>query len=71
MRHEETVSGSERTLTELKSTAGTARLLDCSIRTIYRLIDRGELQPVRVGRILRFEVDEIDAYVQRNRQQAS
>jgi excisionase family DNA binding protein len=69
MRHEEEVSVRERT-PELKSTAGTARLLDCSVRTIYRLVDRGELQPVRLGRVLRFEVDQIDAYVQRNRQQA-
>jgi len=54
---------------ELRSTAKTARLLDCSVRTVYRLVERGELAPVHVGRVLRFEVDEIRRYLHENREQ--
>ena len=53
---------------ELRSTAKTAAMLDCSIRTVYRLVDRGELRPVRLGRVLRFEIDEIERYLLRNRE---
>ena len=52
----------------MRSTAGTARLLDCSTRTVYRLVDRGELRPVRLGRVFRFELDEIERYLERNRE---
>ena len=60
---------SERSL-ELRSTARTASLLDCSVRTVYRLVGRGELRPVRLGRVLRFELDEIQRYLERHREPA-
>jgi len=67
--HEESVSAVERTTrVQLQSTTKTAALLDCSVRTIYRLVDRGELRPVRLGRVLRFEADEIERYLERNRE---
>jgi excisionase family DNA binding protein len=56
---------------ELRSTAKTAALLDCSTRTIYRLVDRGELRPIRLGRDLRFELVEIERYLERNREPAA
>jgi excisionase family DNA binding protein len=68
MSHRESVSVVERTTPELRSTARTARLLDCSVRTVYRLVERGELAPVRVGRVLRFEVEEIRRYLDQNRE---
>jgi len=71
MSHEQTVSGQERperTIPALRSTANTARLLDCSVRTIYRLVERGELSPVRLGRDLRFELGEIERYLERHRE---
>lgn len=43
-------------------------MLDCSVRTVYRLVERGELAPVRLGRVLRFEVDEIRRYLDLNRE---
>jgi excisionase family DNA binding protein len=43
-------------------------MLDCSVRTLYRLVERGELTPIRVGRDLRFELDEIRAYLDRHRE---
>lgn len=53
---------------ELRSTAHTARLLDCSVRTVYRLVERGKLTPVRLGRDLRFELAEIERYVDKHRE---
>jgi excisionase family DNA binding protein len=53
---------------QLRSTAKTARMLDCSVRTLYRLVERGELSPIRVGRDLRFELDEIRRYLDRHRE---
>ena len=68
MSHDTSVSVIQRTAPELRSTANTARLLDCSVRTVYRLIDRGELVPVRLGRVLRFELEEIERYLDRHRE---
>jgi excisionase family DNA binding protein len=65
--HSPAVSTLDRPPPELRSTAKTAALLDCSIRTVYRLVDRGELRPVRLGRVLRFELDEIERYLSRHR----
>jgi excisionase family DNA binding protein len=55
---------------QLCSTVRTANLLDCSTRTVYRLAAAGELVPVRVGRVLRFELAEIERYLARNREPA-
>jgi excisionase family DNA binding protein len=45
-------------------------MLDCSTRTIYRLVIAGELSPVRVGRVLRFDVNEVREYLERHREAA-
>jgi excisionase family DNA binding protein len=68
MSHDKAVSVVERTDNALKSSAKTAELLDCSVRTIYRLVERGDLAAVRLGRVLRFEVSEIRRYVDENRE---
>jgi excisionase family DNA binding protein len=70
MGHNEAVSVVSRSEPDLRSTAKTAALLDCSTRTIYRLVERGELAPVRLGRVLRFEIDEIRRYLKQNREAA-
>jgi excisionase family DNA binding protein len=62
-----TTSIRTRQLPELRSTASTAQMLGCSTKTIRRLIERGELTPVRLGRHLRFEVTEVERYIERNR----
>jgi excisionase family DNA binding protein len=69
--HTEAVSVADRTdqtEPQLRSTAKTARMLDCSVRTLYRLVDRGELLPIRVGRDLRFEVEDVRRYLDRHRE---
>ena len=35
---------------------------------VMMLVERGELAPVRVGRVLRFEVEEIRRYLDQNRE---
>lgn len=44
-----------------------AKLLDYNIRTVYRLIDRGELETVGRGRLRRITVASLRAYQQRNK----
>jgi excisionase family DNA binding protein len=68
--HTEAVSVTDRTASDpqLRSTAKTARMLDCSVRTLYRLVERGELMPIRVGRDLRFEVEDVRRYLDRHRE---
>jgi excisionase family DNA binding protein len=70
MGHNESVSVAERTEPDLRSTIKTARMLDCSVRTVYRLVERGELAPIRVGRVLRFDLAEIRRYLTENREGA-
>lgn len=47
----------------------TATLFDCSVRTIYRLIDAGELETVGQGKLTRIPDDSITAYIKRHRNQ--
>jgi excisionase family DNA binding protein len=47
--------------------ADTARLLSVSIRTVKRLIEKGELATVGQGRLKRVPYDSIVAYLNRHR----
>ena len=47
---------------------GACDLLSISRNTLYRLVDRGELRPTRVGERLRFQPDDVRAYLERGRQ---
>lgn len=44
-----------------------ADFLQVSERTVHRIVARGELQPFRVGTSLRFDQDELDAYLEASR----
>lgn len=44
--------------------------LGVSERTVFRLIDKGELTGFKVGRAWRFEESDIDSYIERQRQKA-
>ncbi len=48
----------------------TARQLNVCMRTVRRLIMRGDFPAVRVGRCVRVPVDAVRAYVERNMQPA-
>lgn len=49
------------------SKADAAKLLDYSIRTIERLVERGELTQIGSGRLARFDLADLRAYQDRNR----
>jgi excisionase family DNA binding protein len=55
-------------LSPLLSINKVAELLGISRPTVYALIRRGELVPIRVGARLRFETTDVRAYLERNRE---
>ena len=46
------------------STAEAARRLGVTVRTLYRLIDKGELPAYQVGRVIRLQQTEVDAFIE-------
>ena len=44
-----------------------AEILDISTRTLNRLVKRGDIAVVRVGGSLRFTLDDLAAFIERNR----
>lgn len=49
------------------STREAARQLGLTVRTLYRLIDTGELAAYKIGRVIRLKQDDVDDYLQRAR----
>jgi excisionase family DNA binding protein len=45
------------------STAGAARRLGITPRTLYRFIDEGDLTAYRFGRVIRLKQDDVDTYI--------
>lgn len=43
-----------------------AARLKVSTRTLRRLVARGEIAVIRIGRVVRFRVEDIDAWIVRN-----
>ena len=49
------------------STGEAARRLGLASRTLYRLIDHGDLPAYRFGRVIRLKGHDLDVFVERNR----
>jgi excisionase family DNA binding protein len=49
------------------STAAAAKRLGITSRTLYRLIDQGEIPAYRFGRVIRLKHDAVDAFIDRSR----
>lgn len=49
------------------STREAARRLGLTARTLYRLIDNGELPAYRFGRVIRLQAAEVDAFIEQAR----
>jgi excisionase family DNA binding protein len=64
MRHQESAYDSETTA--LLSIDGVAERLNCSPRTVMRLADRGELSRVRIGKLVRFRPEQIEALIEQS-----
>lgn len=45
------------------STAEAARRLGIGARTLYRLIDEGQIPAYKFGRVIRLQVREVDAFI--------
>lgn len=45
------------------------QLLGISERTVYRLMEDDQLHPIKMGKSWRFEQEDIDAYIERMRQE--
>lgn len=54
----------------LLDTRDAAKLLACSAGHVRNLIQRGELTPIRVGKLLRFSVADLQAFIAKQRQAA-
>jgi excisionase family DNA binding protein len=58
-------------LSPLLSINEVAQLLGISRPSVYALIRRGELMPIRVGERARFEPADVREYIERHREQRS
>lgn len=52
---------------EWLNTDGAARRLGLNSRTVYRLVNQGELAAYRFGRVIRIRVQDVDAYIAASR----
>ena len=62
------LAAKEDVLSPLLSINEVGELLGISRPTVYALIRRGELVPIRVGKRIRFDQADIRAYLERNRE---
>ena len=51
----------------LLTVAEAAAILRLGRSTLYRLVEDGEIETVRIGRAVRFEATAVDDFIQRNR----
>jgi excisionase family DNA binding protein len=49
------------------STGEAARRLGVTVRTLYRLIDEGELPAYKFGRVIRLQEGEVDDFISNSR----
>lgn len=56
-----------REMIEWLSTKEAAGRLGITTRTLYRLIDEGSIPAYRIGRVLRLQATDIDAFVDASR----
>jgi len=52
---------------EWLGTTDVAQQLGLTVRTVYRLINDGQLAAHRIGRVIRIRRDDLDAYMQGSR----
>ena len=53
--------------TEFLGTQEAARRLGITTRTLYRLIDEGQVPAYKLGRVLRLKASDVDAYLESTR----
>ena len=60
-------SETERGLQRLMSVEAAAEYLGVSRATVERLVYRGELPIVKIARATRYDIDDLDRYIENNR----
>ena len=66
--HSLTSANDSSALTPLLSINEVVAILGVSRTTVYALIDRGELVPIRVGERARFDPTDLRGYLERHRE---
>ena len=64
----DTMTAADDVLAPLLSLNDVARVLRVSRPTVYALIRRGDLRPIRVSERLRFEQADVRAYLEQHRE---
>jgi excisionase family DNA binding protein len=49
------------------STTEVRDRLGITLRTLYRLIDEGQIPAYKIGRVIRMKADDVDAFLERSR----
>ena len=49
------------------STTDVRQRLGITLRTLYRLIDEGQIPAYKIGRVIRMKEEDIDAFLERSR----
>lgn len=49
------------------STTDVRQRLGITLRTLYRLIDEGQIAAYKIGRVIRMKEEDIDAFLERSR----
>lgn len=52
-------------MTELLTSKEVASILKVTTRSISNYVKNGQLKAVRIGKVLRFEVSEVEAFIER------
>ena len=60
-------TAANRPLKALLSVDKVAKHLSCSVKTVRRLISRGDLPHVRVGKLIRIEPKDVQTYLFQNK----
>lgn len=61
------MASTERAEIDWLSSKDAANRLGITVRTLYRLIDAGDLPAYRFGRVIRLQGAEVDAFIGRSR----
>ena len=67
MRHHRSTRTDTIPLKPLLTVQETARILGCSVKSVRRRIEAGDLPAIRDGRLLRVHPDDLDRYIRQHR----
>jgi excisionase family DNA binding protein len=48
-------------------TSEASKYLGINLRTLYRLIDQGEFNAYKIGRVIRLKIEDLDGFLEKSR----